>query len=201
MPNWIDQLNHDADWAKTMLLQQGEVRPVFVLHCDGIIKIISAEWSSTILKMIIMKLVAMQAALSYADAISFMAEAWQVVLKRRPGESQAAYNRRATSTRPNDATDREEVLTVSIVYREDGEKKHGFRSMKIMRNSAGKITDAPEYPEDQNSLSVEGNLFDMLLIDKLTPNQHVVIQQAFDALKEMTGYTEITQHIHAPGHA
>lgn len=200
MTDWTAQMRQDAAFAKTILLSQGEVRPMFIVHCPDHIKVVGAGWRTAEEKRTTQKLIAMQAALEDADAICFIAEAWARDIQPIKGESDADHRRRATEVTPSQAKDRIEVIIVSVVYREDGEAKPLCTSLEIIRDKQGKAVDAVERPGDKATLA--GPMFDMLLPEKLNDRQKDIVRRALDTLKEISGYTEIhDQFIHPAGHA
>jgi hypothetical protein len=200
MTDWHAQIRTDMNFAKTMLLQQGHVQTMFVVHSPTATTVIGASWADDQQKRIVQRLVALEAAIVDADAICMIAEAWMDNVKKRPGESQRDALKRAA--RPSTSDSRVEVVIVSIAYRDRGGVNVALATSEIIRDDAGDVVDVVAEDEIMSGVAVEGALQRMLLPRLLTEIERDVAIRARDVIKEMTGvFTAPAAFVHPAGHA
>ena len=164
MPNkWSEQLSRDVAFARSVMLTQGEVQPMFVLHSATESKVIGAAWENIEDKRRVRAFVAMLALADNAEALSFMAEGWSINRPRLPGETEAAARKRFEGAVPSEAEDRVEILMVVNSYRDDaGERRTRGVMLEIIRDTEGKVTGLVERTPEGGDAELEGPLANLL---------------------------------------
>jgi hypothetical protein len=201
MTDWIAQMHADADFAKALLISNGEVKPMFIIHCPEHVKVVGAAWKNTEEKRITQKLISMQAALDDAEAISFISEAWCREVRRYDGESKADHTKRINAVAPSEAEDRIEIIMIAVNYRERNRTRTAGMSLEIIRDKDGVPTDAINRDGEAQAM-LQGPMINLLLPKKLTEAQKIIVKHALNTLKEIAGYEEIPDAvIHPAGHA
>ncbi len=118
---WLKQMEFDKGFAEQMLLDSSQVRPMFVLHGENRVEAVLAalllpETKAHLYRFLKMLIVA-------RDLVGFSAisEAWMRRVDNYPGETAAAQRARVEAgPRPSEAEDRIEVVSITLIYRDDG---------------------------------------------------------------------------------
>jgi hypothetical protein len=185
LTDWTKQLRFDMEYAKRMLLEDGGVRPMFVLHTDdGIIPCPTDMGDKGKIRAIISML-----CLAYrAVGVTFIGEAWAMRPAspddhQRPGESWADWEARTVA--PSESERRFEIVLVQSTFYDDAGEKAGLASMReIERGADGKPTGlAPEIththgvkPED----AIQGPTFNILPERRASPHEQELAKRALD---------------------
>lgn len=166
--DWQAQLKRDMEFARDTLLKQGSLSPMFVLHCPDEIKVVGAGWANYREKRLAQQMVGLMALAANANAISFISEAWSRVVKRLPRETDIEHETRITAVAPSEAEDRTEVLIVSLTYREDDERHSLVRTLDMVRDANGTLTDVVERAQTGEG-EFGGSMTDLLCPTETSP--------------------------------
>jgi hypothetical protein len=126
LTRWERQLQSDMAFAARTIIADGTLYPLFILHNrDGSFTpfrsaLRDAEHKHRVYQFFGLLLVATDAA-----GISVMCESWVRSEQLQPGETSTALLRRVErdGPMPRQASDRQEVLTVSLAYRDDADER------------------------------------------------------------------------------
>jgi hypothetical protein len=165
MTKWNDRLAFDFKYAKDMLNKHGEVVAMFVVHCkSGDLKVVPAQWEDGEQKMTLQNAVAVMAVAEEAPAISFISEAWQRKLPKADDESEDQWLERASnlSDEQREALPAKEIVIVSCVYRENGERHVIAASAEIVRDGDGDVTGTVDLGGDDGPEDMTGPMVDIL---------------------------------------
>jgi hypothetical protein len=141
--DWNAWVERDMAFATATLLDTGRVNPMFILHTQGDeLMVVGTQFTSDKEKEMAQLYVQLICVAHDVKAFSFVGEAWMRLMSREIGESEAEMNKRAFSVRPSEATDRKEIITVTLVYRDEevGERKTIGAMAEIVRDADGKAT-------------------------------------------------------------
>jgi hypothetical protein len=165
MTKWNDRLAFDFRYAKDMLAKNGEVISMFIVHCkSGDLKIVPAMWDNGEQKKIVQNSVAVMAVAEEAPAISFISEAWQRKLPKADDESEDQWLERADNLtdEQRETLPATEIVIVSCVYRENGERHVIAASAEIMRDDDGDVTGTVDLGGDDGPLDLTGPMVEIL---------------------------------------
>jgi hypothetical protein len=197
--DWDKQLRFDVEYAKAALFECGGLTPTFIVHCPEGTRVYVTPWRNEGEKRATQRVLALRGAADGAVGITFIGEAWMLVLRRRPGESEADYNTRLVAVPPSEAEGRQEVLLVtSEFYDADGAYQALSLSLDIVRNAAGKITGAPQRGEVEH---VEMHHGQMLAPTPPDAEQRRRAGLLYDRITKLLGFQAQVQIIHPAGHA
>ena len=140
--DWDVQLQRDMDYAAKQLMDTGSFSPMFAIHTyDEKVVLVATPFGSEQEREMTHMVIKLMCVAHDASGFSFMGEAWVRWMDRQEGESVTAMNKRAYEVRPSQATDRKEVVTVTLVYRDEtNQRKVRGRMSEIIRDADGKIT-------------------------------------------------------------
>ena len=187
------------EYAKAALFEMGGLTPMFIVHCPEGTRVYATPWHNEGEKRATQRLLALRGAADGAVGITFIGEAWMLVLQQRPGESDAEYNARATAVPPSEAEERQEVLMVtSEFYDADGDYQALSITLDIVRNAAGKITGAPQRGGVEH---VEMRHGQMLAPTPPDAEQRRIAGALYDRMTKVMGFQAQVQVIHPAGHA
>jgi len=128
---WLGTLEHDLNWAKGILLGEGEMRPMFIMHNrDGSITPLMASFKSDSHKAAIYQFLSIFILAQDCEGFSFMCEGWMKLADQRPGESYEEALERAQQVRPMDDESRKEVVTLMLVYRDDADERQCISALE-----------------------------------------------------------------------
>lgn len=197
--DWEKQRRFDVEFAKQMLLETGEVRPMFVIHTAAFTKLFLALWDSPEQKRMTQRLIMLRAAVDNAEGVTFIGEAWVRNVEKAMNETEAEHRARALEIPPADAEDRMEVVIVTTEYRTaDGPQSH-CTLLDIVRDAAGKPVAAPQHG-DVSATSV--GAIPMLTSRPLTDDERVDAERVYNLLAAAAGFqTNNVRTVHPAGHA
>jgi hypothetical protein len=174
---WIDQLATDVDWAKSALMEHGQIMPIFIMHPEDsnndkmmfIVGFRSDEHKSAVFHLMQIVAMAIEAA-----GVTMITEGWMKQVHVHSGETRDEATRRGLAGgSPQQAEDRIEVLVITQVYRnEEGERAHMAGLYPMMRNAQNKLTG---FGDDMGvgALGGQGSVYDLLQPKK--PSEREVI--------------------------
>jgi hypothetical protein len=136
--DWEKQVRFDMAFAERMLLKQGDVGRMFVIHAKDAQHVMAAPWHSAAEKRQMLTMVRAYCIAVDAEALSFISEAWVRSVFRAHGETEAEFNTRVDAVAPRDAEDRREVVICMVIYREAGERHAVSDTREITRRDNGK---------------------------------------------------------------
>ncbi len=116
--DWPAQHRYDYEFARSMILDQGEVAPMFVIHGADRTVVMLARWRTDDDKDRFVMAVRAVAVAEDAQCISFISEAWVRDVAPTPGETRDEAMRRAHQVPPSQAEDRKEIALVITEYRD-----------------------------------------------------------------------------------
>ena len=183
--DWQDQLKRDVYFARTALLKQGSLMPMFILHCPDEVRIVGAGWADAREKRRAQQMVGLMALAANATAISFISEAWSRAVMRHPRETEAEHQARIDAVRPAEAEDRTEVLIVSLTYRENNERHSLVSTLDMMRAVDGTLTEVIE--REAVDAEFGGTMTDLLCPVETTPEIRTAAQVLIEAFCEKHG--------------
>jgi hypothetical protein len=183
--DWQDQLKRDVDFARTALLKQGSLMPMFILHCPDEVRIVGAGWADDTEKRRAQQMVGLMALAANATAISFISEAWSRAVMRHPRETEAEHQARIDAVRPAEAEDRTEVLIVSLTYRENNERHSLVSTLDMMRTVDGTLTEVIE--REAVDAEFGGAMTDLLCPVETTPDIRTAAQVLIEAFCKKHG--------------
>lgn len=133
--DWAAWLHRDMEFAKTCLLDEGSVTPMFIMHQrNGDLRVIPAWTTSPGQKQALYMFLKLNCIAYDAIGFSFICEAWMRSIGKADMQDHVY-----TGPKPSEAPDRIEVATVTLVYRDlNGQRKFMTASGKILRDAAGK---------------------------------------------------------------
>jgi hypothetical protein len=173
--DWLKQTRFDYHFAKTALLSQGSVAPMYIVHSrNGIIPIL-ATYNDGAQKNAVHNVVRMFCIAEDADAVGYIGEAWSA--KAMPED--AAHPDRPT-VMPKDREDRMEVVVCQIIYRGLDGPMGTFMQGEIDRDTSGKAVGLINEMSAQ-SHQIGGSFADLLPPRRPTPAE----QQAARTLLKM----------------
>lgn len=173
MDPWQAKLDFDMDFAAKTLRDDGELRPMAVITDKaGMIHIVALDMSDDDMKEKSFRYIRLLCVAHEADSLSMMGEMWMRSVKAYDGESPEDHKRRATSVRPREMPDRQEVVMVQCYYRnEAGDVREVSQAREIMRGADGKPTGLAPPPTHEVTAS-EGDMTELL--PKRPPNAEKV---------------------------
>lgn len=187
------QLRFDAEWAKSALLQDGQLMPMFVVRSPAQTIVVATPWHSDAEKHKMRGVIRLICIAYGATSLTSFAEAWWRTIAKTPNESKDEWRSRATELSPSKASDRKECMIVMMTYLDDatGEKKSIVDMREIRRDGDGeKITSLVEL-NDADDMALEGAIHD-ILPDKVAPPE--VREMVLAALKR-GGFEQIADII------
>ena len=184
--DWPAQLKRDVEFSRGALLKQGSLSPMFILHCPDEIMIIGAGWADAREKRRAQQMIGLLALAANASAISFISEAWSRAVMRRDRETDAEHEARIRAVAPSEAEDRTEVLIVSLTYRENDERHSLIRTLDMVRDANGTLTDVVERAQDGEG-EFGGAMTDLLCPVETTPEIRHAAQDLIEAFCEKHG--------------
>lgn len=117
---------NDCKWGETMLRERGEVRPMFVVHCElGLIPVL-ATFANAREKRMTYDFVRLLCAAYAAHAVAFIMEAW-------------GADGLGDGTPPSQRPDRYEMLVVTLASRGENGIEKLASTRKMIRDTAGKF--------------------------------------------------------------
>jgi hypothetical protein len=169
---WRDNLAHDIAWAQSILMGEGEMRPMFVLHNrDGSVTPFLTAFQTEGEKRAIFQFFRILIVASEAIGFSFLAEGWMKSHAKLPGETEEESMARAMAgPSPMQSETRKEVLTVMMTYRDEGGERQTLSSIRELdRDWDGKIKG---FKEDAvyAAAVMEGAVRDIMDEDPPTPD-------------------------------
>lgn len=185
-------LERDKMAAEQMLMHNGSIKPLFALHTDTSLYLITGQWNDVETQERLLQVVRIAAVAYNATSISTITEGWMSSAKLKSGESLASAKKRAK--------DRVEVLTVNLEWRDDDEHGSLISVRRILRDDEGKILGLGEETEENSETSVvKGVMVDLL------PPEDVPEDIQEIALDMLTSFgvecAVVPIHIHPAGHA
>jgi hypothetical protein len=165
MTKWQDRLAFDFRYAKDMLTKYGEVVSMFIVHCKGgDLKVVPAQWETGEQKMTLQNAVAVMAVAEEAPAISFISEAWQRHVPMADDESEDQWMERADNLtdEQREALPAKEIVIVSCVYRENGERHVIAASAEMVRDADGDVTGTVDLGGKDGPEGLTGPMVDIL---------------------------------------
>jgi hypothetical protein len=166
---WRDNLAHDVEWGKSILLGEGEMRPMFVLHNrDGSVTPFLAGFQTDGQKRAIFQFFSILIVAQEAVGFSFLCEGWLKTSQQHADETaEEAMTRALAGPSPAQAEDRKEVLTTMLVYRDAADERQTLSSiLELDRGWDGKIKGFK--PECMGTALIEGAVRDIMEEDPPT---------------------------------
>jgi hypothetical protein len=159
--DWEKQVRFDMAFAERMLLKQGDVGRMFVMHAKDAQHVMAAPWKGNDEKARILTMVRAYCIAYDAEALSFISEAWIRHLDRAPGETEAEFRARSNAIRPSEAEDRREVVMVVIMYRDAaGERQIVSDTREITRRDNGKPDGLTPYRMNEGMDMLSGGIIE-----------------------------------------
>jgi hypothetical protein len=185
--DWLTTLNADADTARRILISIGELHPMAVVHYGkNEAAIVPVEWGTREEKVISTQLIRLVAVAKNASVVTFASEAWARRLTRRHGETQDEFATRAHSIPISEAEDRQELLIISGCFFDKGVACSRIRLMEVIRGADGKVIDAKDQPDDDDSIPLRGLLTQLLPKRRPTKEERVAAQKVLVKLGKVT---------------
>lgn len=129
---WKKQVEADMEFAEAMLIERGELMPLFVIHCDdGSTVPIGGSWTPTS-KEDYYSLISLLCVAYEAVGVVQMAEAWMI---KRPIDHPLHGKDYAP---PSQASDRIEIVSVTAIWRDKTGRKTANLLREIVRDGEGK---------------------------------------------------------------
>jgi len=147
--DWTELHHADVEFARKVLLGQGAVIPMFIVHAGTKTLAVVSQWRDDDEKRQAFLLVALLAAREGAEAIGFISEAWIRQVDHAPRETEAEFAARVKAVPPSEAEDRQEVVMCAMQYRDPvAGKRSLMTSLDIVRDATGKPVAAPKRTDD-----------------------------------------------------
>jgi hypothetical protein len=141
---WAKLLAHDKEFVSRTIVAKGELMPMFVAHHrDGTISMFLTPFRDAEHKRMIHEFLKIMVVGADCAGFSLMHEAWVRSVKAKPGQSAQDLMREVErdGPMPSKASDREEVVTVSLVYRDDADERKALTAVgDIVRGADGNVT-------------------------------------------------------------
>jgi hypothetical protein len=188
---WLDMLERDKQAAEQMLLHSGSIKPLFALHTDTALMLITGEWTDDDSHERLLQVVRIAAVAYNVTSISTLTEGWMWSVDLRPGESIKSARKRANG--------RVEVLTINLEWRDDEDRGSLVSVCNILRDKEGKIIGLGEETEDNKDTEVLGKMVDLLPPEDVPEDVQVIAQDMLKSLGVECAIVPV--HIHPAGHA
>jgi hypothetical protein len=186
--DWNGQHALDVEFATTALMHNGECNPMFVIFGDRGCKIVEGGWPDAAGKVVFFRVMGLMAAAENAVAITFMSEGWVREVRKAHNETQAEHAARCAAIAPSQAEDRQEVLNVQMVYREDDERHLLSTMLFIERDVAGKVVGTRRNEiEGEDGATHHSTLEYILPLKRLTPEQCALAKDLLDTVASAAG--------------
>lgn len=163
---WAEQLKYDMEFARFILLKQGHVAPMFVIHAKGGAHVVGVQLGDREDKHRVYGILSIMCAALGATALTFIAEAWI----RHSIE---------------DTEDKQEVVIVQTSYRDDAGKHSVFEAREIVRGADGEPCDLIAHSGSDDDTRLEGAVYDILLEEAPTEAQQEIAQNAMEMLQNL----------------
>jgi hypothetical protein len=141
---WAKLLAHDKEFASRTIVAKGELMPMFVAHHrDGSISMFLTPFRNPEHKRMIHEFLKIMIVGADCAGFSLMHETWGRSLTARPGQSAKELLREVErdGPMPSQASDRQEFVTVTLVYRDDADERKALAAMgDIVRGADGSVT-------------------------------------------------------------
>jgi hypothetical protein len=178
LDRWAKQLAFDKAFAADRLVKDGELVPLFVLHKqqpNTIMTPLLTPFRDPEQKRQVHQFIA--AALIAHDCVgfSYLSECWLRALP--PGEDPRAAMRRVEreGPMPSVAEDRQEVLMITIVYRDDADERMSIGAMgDIIRDAKGKVSHIQWDDDFENGELLDGAVLEIMGEDAPTPSHRSI---------------------------
>lgn len=186
--DWKAQNESDTAFAKSTLLQLGSLQPMFIIHCNDKMNVIAAGWETQEQKRVQQALITTFAIAEGAIGISFIAEAWSRTVGRRHNETEAEHRARCEAVMPSQAEDRQEIVMVSTSYRDHDERRTYATVLEIIRDAAGKVTDAVVVGDPADDAArLEGPMASLLTHHQPSAYERERARMMFQELQKLVG--------------
>jgi hypothetical protein len=128
---WRGTLEHDLNWAKGIMIGEGRLLPMFIMHNrDGSITPLMCGFKSDSHKAAVYRFISILALAMDCDGFSFMCEGWMKLADIHEGETHDAAYKRAMVVRPMDDENRKEVVTLMLVYRDEADERQVMSALE-----------------------------------------------------------------------
>lgn len=167
-PQMLTRLDKDMAWGKAALLKDGEIPALFMIHSieggDRFLPLV-VEFIDPEHKLMVYRFIRVLASAMEAPAVSLTSEAWATMHKATEGESKSDLINRSLARPPaEESPDRIEVLSCTLVYRDDeigGLRRAVGRDAAIVRDKDGKIVDFKEETTGEMETPI-GDVLDLM---------------------------------------
>lgn len=183
---WDAQLRHDMAFAQRTLLATGRMFPLAIVHSPETLFAVPLDYSGDEEKLRAHRFLAVLMLAHDAMAFSHITEAWVRHGARRHGESEAAFDERATAVRPSEAEDRIEVVIATLTYRDaDGERRTLSDIREIERRANGKPSGLKPLPDMAGEIG--GTIPELLPPVLLKPEDKTIAREVLARLAKIYG--------------
>lgn len=143
------QFRFDLEYAKRVLMERGEVMPMFVVHGDDTVVMLT-PWHDDREKDHYRNLVRLMGVAEDASGITFIGEVWMRSVSRRDGETEQEFDKRSKMLPPSQAEDRIEAILIYTQHRDrDGSRINRSRLLEILRGANGKPSGTRDLAHDE----------------------------------------------------
>jgi hypothetical protein len=180
---WQEQVEFDVTFARQILLDKGQVLPMFILHrAEGPLVIPALMLHD---KQNFYRVLRLLCVIHDAVALCSIGEAWIRDVGQLPGETDADHKRRATELPPSKASDRKEVIWCMLTWRDNatGERRTIQDMREIERRASGMPTGLRKV--SIHGGRVEGEIINILPARLATDAEKRAAQALLEELKEM----------------
>jgi hypothetical protein len=193
---WTKKVKADMGYAARILTKQGEVCPLFILHNrDGSCTALRTPLRDPEHRQRVYQFITATLISTDCPAFTLIMEAWQNEARMLPGESAAAALRpERDGPMPRDASDRIEVISISLVYRDAADERHSIGAVgTITRDAAGK----PSISQWDTGAFADGAVLDIMPEEPATPQHREIatylLASKGAAIMKALGVVEIAQ--------
>jgi hypothetical protein len=192
---WEQQARMDYEHAKRVLLTEGAVMGLFVIHGAEASHVVGVPGFDDQVREHLPKLLMLMCIQHDAQAISHIAEAWMRVLPRQHGETEAEHFARANATRAAEAEDRIEVVITTTTWRDEAGEAHTIGHCgEIVRNPRGKPQSVRE--RDEAGTEYGGRWIDLLPSRRPTAAERAMASEVLQVAMRESGLGIVAADLH-----
>jgi len=183
---WEKQARMDFEHAKRVLLNDGAVMGMFVIHGAKESHVVGVPGFDDRVRAHLPQLLMLMCVMHDAQGISHIAEAWMAERPRLHGETEAEHFARANATVASEAEDRIEVVVTTTTWRDEAGEAHTIGHCgEIVRNPRGKPVSVQE--RDAEGTEYGGRWIDLLPSRRPTEAERAMAREVFALAMRETG--------------